>query len=137
MKYFSIEELTYSSTANYRGIQNKPSTEEEANLRNLVEDVLDKIRDRYGKPIRVNSGFRNAALNSAVGGSKTSQHMMGEAADITTGTRDGNAALFRIIKEMQRSEEIVFDQLIDEKNLSWIHVSYTTKRKNRAQVLKL
>ena len=85
----------------------------------------------YGKPIYVNSGYRSEALNKAVGGSKTSQHVLGMAADIDTRTREGNIELFDLI-----AKNLSFDQLIDEKDYSWIHVSFDPKRL-RNQILHL
>lgn len=131
MKYFTIEEMTKSSTAKANSIDNTPSDEEIAKLQKLIEVVLDPLREWYGKPIRVNSGFRCEALNEAVGGSDTSQHRLGEAADITVGTKKGNKKLFEYIKD-----NLPFDQLINESNFSWVHVSYREGRL-RKQVLAL
>lgn len=131
MKYFTIEEMTKSSIAKANGIDNTPSDEGVLNLQKLIEAVLDPLREWYGKPIRVNSGFRCEALNEAVGGSDTSQHRLGEAADITVGTKKGNKKLFEYIKD-----NLPFDQLINESNFSWVHVSYREGRL-RKQVLAL
>lgn len=131
MKYFTIKEMTKSSTAKANGIDNTPSSEGVLKLQKLIEAVLDPLREWYGKPIRVNSGFRCEALNEAVGGSDTSQHRLGEAADITVGTKKGNKKLFEYIKD-----NLPFDQLINESNFSWVHVSYREGRL-RKQVLAL
>lgn len=131
MKYFSIKELCSSDTARARGIDNTPTTKVELALMNLVDNVLDPLREWYGKPITVNSGYRSPKLNTAVGGSKTSQHMKGEAADITAGSKEENKKLFDYIKS-----NLVFDQLIDESNFSWVHVSFKPAG-NRRQILKL
>ena len=131
MKYFTIEEMTKSSTAIAKGIDNTPSEEGVLKLQKLIEVVLDPLREWYGKPIRVTSGFRCEALNEAVGGSNTSQHRLGEAADITVGTKKGNKKLFNYIKD-----NLPFDQLINESNFSWVHVSYREGRL-RKQVLAL
>lgn len=131
MKYFTIEELTKSSTAKSKGIDNTPTKEIEENLKELVEKVLDPLRELYGKPIYVNSGYRCPELNKAVGGSNTSQHMTGCAADITAGSKEENEKLFNLIKD-----NLKFDQLIDEKNFQWVHVSYY-KNRLRNQVLSL
>lgn len=119
MKYFTIDELTRSATARELGISNEPTPEVRENLIALVDNVLDPLREAFGKPIIVNSGYRCAELNKAVDGAPTSQHMRGEAADITTGTREGNKWLFDYIRK-----KLPFDQLINENNYSWIHVSY-------------
>lgn len=131
MKYFTIKELCKSATALQKGINNSPNSEVIKNLELLVANVLDPLREKYGKPIRVNGAYRCPELNKAVGGSKTSQHMTGQAADITVGSPDNNKKLFNLIIEMN----LPFDQLIDEKNFRWIHVSYSNK--HRKQILHL
>lgn len=131
MKYFSIEEMIKSDTAKAKGIGNTPSQEVIDNLTKLIEAVLDPLREWFGKPITVNSGYRCEALNKAVGGSKTSDHMTGRAADIDTGSKEENKKLFDYIKD-----NLEFDQLIDEKNLAWVHVSFR-ENNNRKQVLYL
>ena len=135
MKYFTIKELTKSSTAEAKGIDNTPTPEVERNLTALVDNVLDPLRTIYGKPITVNSGYRCPELNKAVGGSKTSDHMNGFSVDITASCKKENAILFQIIKD-----NFDFDQLIWEKGNSeypdWVHVSYNPNRL-RKQVLKM
>lgn len=131
MEHFTIKELSHSDTALAKGIDNFPTAEAISNLIKLVDNVLDPLREKYGKPIRVSSGYRSAILNRSVNGATSSQHRLGEAADITTGSKDENRKLFEIIKN-----ELLFDQLIDEKNFSWVHVSFREGR-NRKQVLKL
>ena len=131
MKYFTIKELCKSSTAAAKGIDNTPNSEVIANLTVLVDKILDPLRVRYGKPITVNGGYRCPELNKAVGGSKTSQHMTGQAADITAGSPTQNKILFDLIQKM----DLPFDQLIDEKQLRWVHVSYSPKP--RKQILYL
>lgn len=131
MQYFTIQELTASSTARARGIDNTPNAQVEANLTKLIDAVLDPVRRIWGRPITVNSGFRCPALNAAVRGVANSQHLTGEAADITTGSREGNRELF---EKISRSG-VPFDQLIDESGYSWIHISYSGR--NRRQVLHL
>ena len=130
MKYFTMKELTKSSTADKLGIDNTPTTEVSAQLSNLVTHVLDPLREMYGKAITVNSGYRCSKLNAAVGGAKTSQR--GEAADITAGSKTENKKLFELIRD-----NLPFDQLIDESNYSWVHVSYVSTSKNRKQILSL
>ena len=106
MKYFSISELTYSTKAKELHIDNTPfSYAIVDNLTNLIENLLDPIRDAWGKPLHVNSGYRCPALNKAVGGKPTSQHLKGEAADITAGSKAENKKLFEMIKE----SDLVFD----------------------------
>lgn len=131
MKHFTLKELSASTTAIQKGIDNTPNEEYTNNLIQLVEHVLDPLRELYGKPIRVNSAYRCEALNKAVNGSKTSDHMLGRAADITAGSPAENKKLYDLIKD-----NLEYDQLIDEKNYTWLHVSYRTSG-NRNQRLKL
>lgn len=131
MKYFTIKELCKSSTAIQKRIDNTPNSEIVNNLKQLVDQVLDPLRKRYGKPIKVNSGYRCPQLNKAVKGSANSQHMKGLAADITAGSTEENKVLFQLVQELN----LPFDQLIDEKKFSWIHVSVSNKP--RKQVLHL
>lgn len=100
MKYFTIKELCKSSTAVQKKINNTPNPDIIKNLELLVEHILDPLREKYGKPIRVNSGYRCLALNNAINGSKTSQHLKGLAADITVGSPSENKKLFQLIIEM-------------------------------------
>lgn len=129
---FYLSEFTKSSTAIRHGIRNEPRAIQVDNLILLCKHVLQPLRDWYGKPIRINSGFRSPGLNTYLGGAKSSQHMFGEAADIDT-LRD-NKKLFDYIKD-----NLTFDQLISEfgteDNPGWIHVSYCDKH-NRGEVLR-
>ena len=131
-KYFTVGELCESSTAKAKGIKNIPDGMQVGRLKSLIEKVLDPLREAYGKPIYVNSGFRNDELNKEVGGVATSQHRRGEAADISAGLIKENEKLFNLIQELN----LPFDQLINESNFSWVHVSYSQERQRR-QILKL
>ena len=97
MKYFTIQELSHSDTAVARGIDNCPTAEAIHNLIKLVENILDQLREKYGKPIRLSSGYRSAILNRSVNGATSSQHRVGEATDITVGSKEENRKLFEII----------------------------------------
>ena len=130
---FTLEEMVRSMTAEKFKIPNIPDANQVAGLRNLCVNILQPIRDKWGKPIRISSGFRSYALNKKVGGVATSQHLKGEAADIVC---DDNNVLWKIIREMIYNGEIVVGQLIDEKNLMWIHISLPMG-KNVNQILKL
>ena len=137
MKYFSIAELTASNTAKQRNIPNVPSDLSVRNLIMLVDNVLDPLREAYGKSIRVNSGYRSIALNKAIGGASSSQHMTGHAADISAGSRKENQKLFDLVQKLN----LPFDQLIFEKGSlkegpDWVHVSFDESR-NRRQILYL
>lgn len=131
MKYFSIEELCKSTTADQYKIKNNPTKEVAENLTALVENILDPLREAWGKSITVNSGYRCPELNTRVKGSKTSQHCNGQAADLSVGSKSENKKLFELIQKLN----LPFDQLIDEYNFSWVHVSYGPR--NRKQILKI
>lgn len=134
MKYFTFEELTASATARRMGIPNIPSWRERENLRLLVENVLDPLREAWGKPVIVTSGYRCAMLNRIVGGASNSQHTMGMAADIRTltDTAADNRKLFDLALDL----DLPFDQLIDEYGYDWVHVSYS-RYVTRKQVLHI
>lgn len=133
MKYFTIKELISSSTATQHNINNTPTKEIEENLKALVDNILDPLREAYGKPIIVTSGYRCEKLNTLLKGSKTSQHRFGQAADIRTSsdTPTENKKLFDLVQKLN----LPFDQLIDEYNFNWVHVSYSPR--NRKQVLHI
>lgn len=132
MKYFTMRELTASATAVRRGIDNTPNAQVRANLTALVSNVLDPLREAYGKPIVVTSGYRSERLNKAVGGVRNSQHVTGYAADIRSvgDTVAENRRLFNLIQQLR----LPFDQLIDEHGYDWIHVSHVPGA-NRRQVI--
>lgn len=132
-KYFTINELTKSSTAKRLGIDNTPTQEIKDNLSKLIDNILDPLREAYQQPIIVSSGFRCKALNKAVGGAASSQHCLGMAVDIHTvsNTKESNKKLFELIKSLK----LPFDQLINEYNYTWVHVSYSPR--NRRQILNI
>lgn len=131
MKYFTIKELCGSTTAKKLGIDNTPTPKAVENMTRLINVVLDPLREAYGKSITTNSGYRSPALNAVTkGASNTSQHMTGEAVDITVKSKEGNKWLFDYIKD-----NLPFDQLIDEYNYSWIHVSLDADMCNRREII--
>lgn len=132
MRYFTVSELIASDIARQKNIDNTPPPDVRVKLSNLIHGLLDPIREKWGGPITVNSGYRCPRLNNAVGGVPTSQHMRGEAADITVGSPENNRRLFDMIAD----GGFDFDQLIDESGYRWVHVSYSPG-KNRRQVLHL
>ena len=117
--YFTIKEMCASDTAKRYNIDNTPSEEAKENLQNLIDVVLDPCREEYGNPITVNSGYRSRRLNAEVGGEDTSDHLTGEAADITGGSVEENRKIFRILVKNGK-----FDQIIWEKGGQWVHVSW-------------
>ena len=132
MKYFTIKEMTKSATAQRKGINNDPSIQVCQSLTALIEKVLDPLREAYGKPIIVTSGYRCPKLNAIVGSTPSSQHVKGEAADIRSvqDTPEENKKLFDLIVKLG----LPFDQLINEYNYDWVHVSFGAR--HRRQKLK-
>ena len=134
--HFMIEELYASDTAKRLGIDNKPSVQQMINLVYLAAYVLEPLRVAMNEPIKIGSGFRCQALNKAVGGVATSQHVKGEAADLCI---DGDMKKGKRWFEWIKSH-CDFDQLIWEHDASgtyWVHVSYVFPDfgKNRHQVI--
>lgn len=134
-KNFTLEEFTKSDTATKKGIDNTPQGVHMDNLKNLVEKIVQPVRDHYSKPVKVNSGYRGPKLNEAVGGSATSQHCNGEACDIEI-PGVPNADLANWIKD-----NLEFDQLILEfytpgvPDSGWVHVSLKKSGPQRKQCL--
>jgi zinc D-Ala-D-Ala carboxypeptidase len=126
-KYFALEELIKTNSK----LVNVPSKAEMENLRLLVENILDPLREKYGKPITVNSGYRSPIVNARVGGAKNSDHVKGMAADITAGSKEENKKLFEIIRD-----NFTFRQLINEYDYKWVHVSFN-KDDNKKQILAI
>ena len=135
MKYFTIKELISSATAQREGIDNRPTESAYHLLYVLVEQLLDPIREAWGEPIVVSSGYRCKELNALVGGAQHSHHLLGCAADIIAGNRDDHRRLFKLIVQMQQEGRIRFTQLIAEDNYRWLHISYVPSDL-RCQVLE-
>lgn len=133
-KNFTLEELTASATAKKKSIMNVPGAQEMLNMAALVHNILQPLRNCTKSAISISSGYRCAALNKAVGGVPSSQHIKGEAVDIDIkGDLKFGKAMFDWIK-MHCS----FDQLIWEHNAAgtyWIHVSYRSDGNNRGQII--
>ena len=136
-KNFTVAELSRSEAATRKGVDNTPPPEAVENLRALCEKVLQPLRDHMGKPMRVNSAYRGPEANKAVGGSKTSQHMTGEAADIEFDGFDNKLLAQKIV-----DLKLPFDQLILEfykpgdPNSGWVHVSHKRSGKQRGEVIR-
>ena len=126
-KCFTLEELVFSQQATRKGIDNTPGKLEKERLRLLVVNVLDPLREAAGRPVVVSSGFRNKETNKLVGGSRTSQHLGGEAADITI-----PGMTIKQIVALVKKLNLPYDQMIDEWG-SWVHLSYGPR--NRRQFL--
>lgn len=128
--HFTLSELIKSDTADRLKIDNMPKGYEYISLTRLVLNVLEPLREICGHPIQVTSGFRCEALNKAIGGVSNSQHIRGEAADITAGSIEANKRMFEVAIDY-----VPFDQIILEKGGKWVHISYKTRKENRNQVL--
>lgn len=125
-EHFKLSEFTQSGTARRHKVKNVPGPREVERLRFLCVKSLEPMRRRFGA-IRITSGFRCKKLNALVGGSPTSQHVLGEAADIHTGGRELSEKMFGFAKQ-----NIPFDQLILEHNpahgIYWLHISLRSDR---------
>jgi zinc D-Ala-D-Ala carboxypeptidase len=132
-EHLDLSEVTRSESAKRNGISNMPIEQHIANLKLLAENVFEPIRNNFRCPIHISSAYRSIELNRLVKGSLTSQHCTGEAIDIDMdGTPNGvtNKMVFDYIKN-----NLEFDQLINEFDYSWVHVSYESTGKQRKQVL--
>ena len=135
-QHITYTEAIYSNTAKRRGIDNTPSPSQVETMKITADKIFEPLRSWVGGPIKVTSMFRSPDLNTAIGGSKTSQHMKGQAMDLDDvyGYKT-NAEMYHWIKE-----NLNFDQLIWEfgtdVNPNWIHVSYVNDEDNRNRCLK-
>jgi hypothetical protein len=133
-QHLSLSEVIRSESAKRNGISNMPIPLHIENFKLLAEKVFEPVRVHFGVPIHISSGYRSIELNKCIGGSLTSQHCTGEAIDIDMdGSPSGvtNKMVFDYIKD-----NLVYDQIINEFDYSWVHVSYAANGKNRKQVLR-
>ena len=131
-KNFVLSEITHSNTAKRLGIDNDPTKKHLQNMQRLVDLLLQPLRDALG-PIRISSGYRNPSLNRAIGGSSKSQHCKGEALDLQFWK--GGEMCNKEIYEWILQSDLEFDQMINEFDFAWIHISLKEKN-NRNQVLE-
>jgi zinc D-Ala-D-Ala carboxypeptidase len=121
---FSLTEMVKSETALRHGMENTPGEAEIAALRLLCEKVLQPVRDHYGVGVKVNSGFRHPDVNAAVGGSKTSDHCRGQAADIEIpGVANADLAVW-IMENLDYTQLILEFYTPGILDSGWVHVSY-------------
>lgn len=136
-KNLTLAEMIRSESAKRYGIYNAPTHEHSQSMLALAKNIFQPLRDAFGVPIHISSGYRSEALNKRIGGAKSSQHLKGQAMDIDMDlTIVMNANIFKYIKD-----NLDFDQLIwefgNDKNPDWVHVSYNDKaEKQRGQILK-
>ena len=131
-EHISYNEATQSPTALRFGIENTPTEHQLFAMRIVANACFEPLRDWYNKPIKINSFFRCTLLNQKVGGSSISQHCKGEAIDLSAGSKEENKKLFDWCKA-----NLVWDQLINEYDYSWVHISFRQgQNRNMALVIK-
>ena len=131
-KNFALSEITHSNTAKRLGIENEPTEKHLQNMQHLIDNLIQPLRDAVG-PIRISGGYRNPSLNRAIGGSRSSQHCKGQALDIQfweMGQMNN-----KVIYDFILDSNMEFDQMINEFDFAWIHISLKDKG-NRKQVLE-
>jgi hypothetical protein len=134
-KNFTLNELTKSQEAVRLGIDNTPSKEHIENLKILCEKILQPIRDFYGMPVSISSGYRSVALCEAIGSSSKSQHTKGQAADFEVfGITNKQLADF-VVQNLDYDQCILEFWNPNEPNSGWVHCSYNSAG-NRKQYLR-
>ena len=145
-KNLSLAEMLKSGTAERKGIENIPTEEHIENMKVLAENIFQPIREHFNVPFSISSGYRSETLNKAIGGAHkyidgkyvaTSQHCKGEAIDLDRdyANAPNNAEVFHFIKDNLNFDQLIWEFGNDEKP-DWVHVSYTTRRPNRKQILR-
>ena len=125
---FTLEELIRSTTADKNRITNIPDAEQTRNLQYGVDMVLQPLRNKYGKPIVITSGYRCAALNKLVGGVANSYHLQGNAADIRVHSQDEAEELFKILKTIPSVDVALFEHSTSS---CWLHVQWNMNKTPR------
>jgi zinc D-Ala-D-Ala carboxypeptidase len=137
--HITLSEATKSQTALRLGILNQPSQKELEAMQLTAWQIFEPLRAWYGKPIGISSFYRSPELNKAIGGSKTSQHMKGQAIDIDADIFNNGISNREIYLWILKNLD--FDQLIweygDDQNPAWVHVSYVSRSRNRKQILQI
>tara|TARA_Y100000401_G_scaffold45115_1_gene34613 strand:+ start:1739 stop:2209 length:471 start_codon:yes stop_codon:yes gene_type:complete len=133
-KHISWHEGTYSRTGERRDLDNTPNEEQLKCMKEVAENLFEPLREWVGGPIKINSFFRGEPVNTAIGGSRKSQHMKGQAIDIDdTFRHKTNAEMYYYIKD-----NLDFDQMIwefgDDENPNWLHISWVSHRPNRKKL---
>ena len=131
----SLSEVLKSNTASRLGLDNTAGEWEIKNLKAVAENIFQPLRDYLGVPIGVTSGYRGQALNKAVGGSKYSQHIVGEALDMDADMfgKTTNKEIFNFIKDNLEWDQMIWE-FGDDENPDWVHVSYKRSGTNRKQL---
>ena len=138
-KSFTLNELTKSQEATRLGIDNTPNEEHILNLKLLCENILQPIRDFYGMPLSVSSGYRSPELCEAIGSSRTSQHTRGQAADFEIFSVPNKEVADFVVKNLEYDQCILEFWNENEPNSGWIHCSFNNagNRKQYLQAQKL
>jgi len=134
----SLHEMVKSNTATRLNIDNKPSDEHLSNMILWAENIFQPIRNHFGEPIFISSGYRSAKLNKVIGGSEYSQHCNGMAGDIDQDNRASgvtNRDIFDFILDHLNFDQLILEYPDEDENPEWVHVSYISKEQNRNQVL--
>ena len=135
-KHVSMKEGVYSTTAKRLGLDNTPTEADIKNMELICEKIFEPLRAHVNGPIKINSFYRGPVLNKAIGGSKSSQHMTGQAMDIDdTYSYMSNADMYKFIKNNLDFDQIIWEFGNDD-NPNWIHVSYVSAEANRNRCLK-
>ena len=136
-KNLTLKEVVKSNTATRKGIDNTPDKWTIHNLQAVADHIFQPVRDHFGVPIGVTSGFRSKELNKTIGGSKYSQHMIGEAIDIDADMygKVTNSEIFDFIKKNLEWDQMIWE-FGDDDNPNWVHVSYVSEDENRNRCLK-
>lgn len=129
-EHLDLIEVTRSDYAKRNGINNMPNAEHTENLIELANHIFEPIRKHLNKPIHISSGYRSKELNAKIGGASNSQHTLGQAIDIDQGNWKDNVEIFEFIKN-----NLEYDQLINEFDYDWVHVSYNPNGKQRKEIL--
>jgi hypothetical protein len=133
--HISYKEAVHSATAKIRGIRNVPNTKAVTNMKAIAENVFEPLRSWVGGAIKINSFYMSKALNTAIGGSSTSQHCKGEAIDLDdTYGHKTNAEMFWYIVNNLEHDQIIAE-FPKKGNPSWVHVSYKKNGGNRNRIL--
>ena len=133
-KHISYHEGTYSRTAERRDLDNKPNEEQLKCMKEVAENLFEPLRKWVGGPIKINSFFRGEPVNTAIGGSRKSQHMKGQAIDIDdTFGHKTNAEMYHYIKDNLDFDQIIWEFGTD-KNPNWLHISWVSHRPNRKKL---
>lgn len=134
-EHFTLEEMIVSPTAKRLGLSNNPTQEHIENMRYCCEKILEPVRAHFGKPVQINSSYRSPLVNKAVGGSKTSQHVNGQAIDFEIPGIDNKTVADWVADNLEFDQVILEFYTSGDKNSGWVHASIKKEGGNRKQRL--